>query len=132
MKNKVKSKYSEAESKNMLDNYFEFIANIIQTKNNNIENNNIENNNIENNNIENNNNSYYEVIKRTIYEYLEPSLAPSLHVPTSTEVKSNQTNNTMDITRVKYILLIFVIVILLLYVTIKYKSLVKMIKKFRK
>ena len=127
MKNKVKSKYSEAESKNMLDNYFEFIANIIQTKNNNIE-----NNNIENNNIENNNNSYYEVIKRTIYEYLEPSLAPSLHVPTSTEVKSNQTNNTMDITRVKYILLIFVIVILLLYVTIKYKSLVKMIKKFRK
>jgi len=122
MKNKVKSKYSEAESKNMLDNYFEFIANIIQTKNNNIE----------NNNIENNNNSYYEVIKRTIYEYLEPSLAPSLHVPTSTEVKSNQTNNTMDITRVKYILLIFVIVILLLYVTIKYKSLVKMIKKFRK
>jgi hypothetical protein len=120
MKNLVKSKFNvdEYKNKNMLDNYFEFIVSIIQTKNNNIE-------------IDNNK-TYYEIIKTKIYEYLDnPSFAPSLNVDSSNDNDSEQTH-LFDIDQIKYILFIFVVILLLVFVVIKYKSIIKMIKNIGK
>jgi hypothetical protein len=129
MKNLVKSKFNVDENKNMLDKYFKFVVSIIQTKNNNIEiDNNIKINNIENNNTK----TYYEIIKTKIYEYLDnPSFAPSLDVQSSTNNNSEETS-LFDIDQIKYILITFVVLLLLIYVVIKYKSIIKMIKNFRK
>jgi len=132
MNNIVESKYNNINNKNLLDRYLEFIVDSVDKLN-------IKTDKKNNNHITSkysNNNSYYEIITTKIYEFfpsiisVSPSFSPSKS-PSSLQT-TDQSPEYINSDHIKYIIMIFALIVILIFVIIKYKSLVDLVKSIYK
>jgi hypothetical protein len=132
MNNIVESKYSsKINNKSILDKYFEFIVDSVDKLN-------IKTKEKINNEIKSkyNNNSYYEIITTKIYEFfpsiisISPSISPSL--TPSLKQNETQSHEYINSDHIKYIIMIFALIVIIVFLIIKYKSLVDLVKSIYK